>query len=151
MGFSRFHLPTDYLAEREKHGLGLPAGAVQLGEFTVTLEPPPDLLEYIDKNTPKEEGGALPMLTHEQIATHVDEDHGIWIVIDDLVLDVTVFREVHPGGTHMFDKFAGKQCGWQFRGIHPPGTLDKWRGMLVIGRTTPLANEYEDRGDTRMF
>lgn len=77
MGFSRFHLPTDYLAEREKHGLGLPAGAVQLGEFTVTLEPPPDLLEYIDKNTPKEEGGALPMLTHEQIATHVDEDHGI--------------------------------------------------------------------------
>lgn len=63
-------------------------------------------------------------------------------MIDDLVLDVTVFREVHPGGTHMFDKFAGKQCGWQVSERERAG------GEMLLGcmrRELVMALERADR------
>lgn len=76
------------------------------------------------------------------------------IVVDDLVLDVTVFQDIHPGGESMFVMFAGKQCGWQvsgrgqliqFRRFHRPEEILKLWRCLVIGRVAAvMENEYPE-------
>lgn len=68
----------------------------------------------------------------------------VGIVIDDLVLDVTRFADVHPGGPEMLLQFGGTQCGWQFRAFHRPEVLESWR-VLVVGHTEGVKNAFPER------
>ena len=54
--------------------------------------------------------------TLEEIANHNTKE-SLWLIIDDLVYDVTKFLEEHPGGTKPFIGGAGKNVTERFHKI----------------------------------
>ncbi|OJJ38793.1 hypothetical protein ASPWEDRAFT_36462 [Aspergillus wentii DTO 134E9] len=85
----------------------------------------------------------LPHIPASQVQA-ADGKNGsrLWIVIDDIVYDVTEFCRRHPGGEMPLRHFAGQSCSWQFRQIHGPQTLERYR-ELQVGRTDGVPNPYE--------
>ncbi|EXJ65967.1 uncharacterized protein A1O5_10943 [Cladophialophora psammophila CBS 110553] len=66
----------------------------------------------------------------------------IWIVIDDIVYDCTIFVNEHPGGDTVIRSFAGKDCSWQFHRVHGFQKNRKWLPGLRVGQTKGVENPY---------
>lgn len=63
------------------------------------------------------------------------------------MLDVTVFQDIHPGGSSMFCRFAGGQCGKQVSGVDTHGD-GAGRGQSQQPRT---ASDHADSLQFRRF
>ena len=48
----------------------------------------------------------LEAFSRDEILTHCTSD-SLWIIIDNLVYDVTKFRRQHPGGASILEQFGG--------------------------------------------
>jgi alkylation response protein AidB-like acyl-CoA dehydrogenase/predicted heme/steroid binding protein len=55
-----------------------------------------------------------------------------WVIIDNLVYDVSKFAELHPGGTNLLLEFAGNDATEAFWEVHRSEVLLKYQ-KLVIG------------------
>ncbi|KXT02698.1 hypothetical protein AC579_3794 [Pseudocercospora musae] len=86
----------------------------------------------------------LPFISAAEVAKRdgkVIDD--IWIVVDNVVLDVTDYIGRHPGGRQIVLGFAGSECSWQWWTFH---NRQVWRSIargLRVGRTEAVANRYE--------
>ncbi|KAJ9209266.1 hypothetical protein DTO166G4_9139 [Paecilomyces variotii] len=87
----------------------------------------------------------LPFIAPEKVASANGAiGSPIWIVIDNIVYDVTKFSNVHPGGEMPLKNFAGQSCSWQFHKIHSRKTLETYGEKLKIGRTGDVPNPYKE-------
>lgn len=77
--------------------------------------------------------------TWEEIAEH-DKDDDIWIVVDNVVYDVTEYLEKHPGGAASITMNAGEDTTDDFTAIHSNKAWDDlahFRIGIVAGSSPP--------------
>lgn len=84
----------------------------------------------------------LPLLTVDDIAVH-NRPGDLWLVVDNVVYDLTEFAKHHPGGTEVLHRFAGRDATRVYSRIHAPSlisselALDKHVGRLDETSITP--------------
>ncbi|ORY34117.1 L-mandelate dehydrogenase [Naematelia encephala] len=79
----------------------------------------------------------------------------LWVAIDGDVYDLTGFIDHHPGGSQVLIDHAGKDVTSLFKGIHPPGTIEKnLERSDKIGRLDPqsiaISNQKDDASAERI-
>ena len=70
--------------------------------------------------------------TLQEVSTHNSET-SCWIVVDDVVYDVTRFLNSHPGGKGVLTKLAGKDVSSEFHDFHAKDVLEKYGPKLRVG------------------
>jgi len=56
--------------------------------------------------------------TWEEVRKHNTRETGLWLAIDNSVYDITNFVDSHPGGSHLLDISAGRDCTDLFKSYH---------------------------------
>lgn len=69
--------------------------------------------------------------TLDEIAKHNNEQD-CWVIIRDIVYDLTKFLPDHPGGKKAIMLFAGKDATEEFDMLHPPNVLKKYLTPEVV-------------------
>lgn len=64
-------------------------------------------------------------LSLEEIAKH-NTEQDCWVIIRNIVYDLTKFLPDHPGGKKAIMLFAGKDATEEFDMLHPPNVLKKY-------------------------
>ncbi|KAH9255374.1 hypothetical protein BASA81_006493 [Batrachochytrium salamandrivorans] len=77
----------------------------------------------------------LPSFTAAEVAKHNSPDD-CWIVIDNVVYNVTEFLNKHPGGSGPLEDQAGTDTSYQFRMHHGEGILERSGKKYIVGRLT---------------
>ena len=72
-------------------------------------------------------------LTLSQVALH-NQESDCYVIVDDLVLDVTQFLKTHPGGRESLMNFAGQDASRVFRMSHTPDIIPKHGWGMVVGK-----------------
>jgi len=72
----------------------------------------------------------LATYTIEEVRKHSEREDS-WIVIEDLVYDVTAFAREHPGGPLPLWGVAGRDATDHFLAFHPSGTQKRLPPLLV--------------------
>ena len=67
-----------------------------------------------------------------------------WIVVDNIVYDVTDFILEHPGGEQVIMSFLGEDCSWQFWRFHSKSLMQEYGVPLRIGRTEGVKNRFAE-------
>jgi len=57
---------------------------------------------------------AMQQISRAKVAFH-NKPNDCWVVIDQVVYDLSNFKDVHPGGKEMILRFAGKDATSAFR------------------------------------
>ena len=90
---------------------------------------------------------------HRNVRTSRDGDVAdTWIVYESLVLDVSNWTSLHPGGTETILRFAGGDATDEIRSFHPPQVLEKRLGAFVVGTVsdapepTGLVSDFRELG-----
>jgi len=65
------------------------------------------------------------MVTAADVAKH-NSDDDCWVIIDELVYDVTNFLQVHPGGKKAIMLYAGKDATEEFDMLHDRKVIQKY-------------------------
>ncbi|KAH8155498.1 uncharacterized protein LAJ45_00508 [Morchella importuna] len=60
----------------------------------------------------------------KEVAKHNSRE-SCWVIINNVVYDVTYFLDSHPGGSKIILKLAGQDATSEYDPIHPPGTLEE--------------------------
>jgi fatty acid desaturase len=79
----------------------------------------------------------LPKYTMKQVAEKTTSAE-MWIVIDELVYDITNFISKHPGGDKVLLNMAGKDCTDAFANYHQARIYQKWLPPYLVGRVTDV-------------
>lgn len=69
----------------------------------------------------------------EEIAKH-NKKTDCWVIIKNVVLDLTDFLEHHPGGAASIANYAGKDCTESFEMLHDDSFILKYTSKHVLGR-----------------
>lgn len=79
------------------------------------------------------------LLDVSDIIQRNSDESGYWLVIDNLVYDISEFIRQHPGGIHVLKGYAGLDAtlGYQ-RAHHNRSEIDAMREMYEIGQVRPL-------------
>ncbi|KAG4033794.1 hypothetical protein MFRU_004g02970 [Monilinia fructicola] len=83
--------------------------------------------------TPRRTMAPTKTFSPSEVAAHKDLEHGMYIVVDANVYDVTHFLEEHPGGSKILKRVAGKDASKQFWKYHNESVLGKYGEKLKIG------------------
>lgn len=78
--------------------------------------------------------------TAEEVAKHNSESD-CWVIVKNVVLDLTSFLSEHPGGKESIVKFAGQDATTSFDMLHEDNVIPRYAAECVIGRLkgkTPL-------------
>jgi sulfite reductase alpha subunit-like flavoprotein/cytochrome b involved in lipid metabolism len=77
-----------------------------------------------------------------EVAQRNNSKAGYWLIIDQVVYDLTEFAELHPGGRRIVQAYAGidAEHGYARAHTHQPD-VDAMREMYRIGRIRPLSFE----------
>ena len=67
-----------------------------------------------------------------EVSKHASEE-SCWIVIDNVVYDVTKFLKAHPGGKQILLKLGGKDVTGEFYDFHAKDVLEKYGLKLKVG------------------
>ncbi|ODV63765.1 FAD-dependent oxidoreductase-like protein [Ascoidea rubescens DSM 1968] len=71
--------------------------------------------------------------TMEEVAKHNSEE-SCWVVVKNVVLDLTSFYNLHPGGKNALINFAGQDATEAFGMLHDDNVILKYAPTTVIGR-----------------
>ncbi|KAF8250672.1 hypothetical protein K440DRAFT_128279 [Wilcoxina mikolae CBS 423.85] len=63
-------------------------------------------------------------IDYNEVAKH-NTPTSCWVIIHNIVYDVSDFLPSHPGGANIILRFAGRDATAEFDPIHPPGTLEE--------------------------
>ncbi|EON63744.1 hypothetical protein W97_02972 [Coniosporium apollinis CBS 100218] len=105
---------------------------------------PPQVRPFASTDTPDKD---LPFIPSSEIkAKQIQKDvpERIWIVIDTIVYDCSVFVNNHPGGDTVIKAFTGSDCSWQFWRFHGKEHLEEFGRSLRIGRTAKIQNRFQE-------
>ena len=75
----------------------------------------------------------LPQIPMAEIEKH-NSAKDCWLIINDLVYDITDFLEDHPGGRKAPLLYAGKDATEEFDMLHKPEVLTKYGKPFLKGR-----------------
>lgn len=78
--------------------------------------------------------------TAEEVAKH-NSEADCWVIVKNVVLDLTKFLDNHPGGKESIVKFAGQDATTSFDMLHEDNVIPRYAAECVIGRLkgkTPL-------------
>jgi sulfite reductase alpha subunit-like flavoprotein/cytochrome b involved in lipid metabolism len=104
-----------------------------VGENRLVLELHTDAKPIVDESR---------WLDVSEVAEHNDAKAGYWLIIDQVVYDLTEFAELHPGGRAIVQAYAGIDAGHGYsRAHHRQPDVDAMREMYRIGRIRPLTFE----------
>ena len=70
--------------------------------------------------------------TKAEVQQHNREDD-CWIIVDNVVYDITNFLSFHPGGKLILLRFAGKDASKEFHALHGEAVLRKYGPKLRKG------------------
>jgi len=77
-----------------------------------------------------------------EVAQRNNAKAGYWLIIDQVVYDLTEFAELHPGGRTIVHAYAGMDAGHGYARAHAQQPdVDAMREMYRIGRIRPLTFE----------
>ncbi|KAH7064312.1 FMN-dependent dehydrogenase-domain-containing protein [Paraphoma chrysanthemicola] len=68
-----------------------------------------------------------PTVSVEEIKKHSSEKD-CWIVVDDVIWDITEFAPTHPGGNDIIYRHAGLDASSAYNAVHSPSLLSKTLG-----------------------
>ncbi|KAK9344006.1 FAD binding domain-containing protein [Lipomyces starkeyi] len=92
------------------------------------------------KSGPKEFSIPTKEFTPEEVSKH-NKKTDCWVIVKNLVMDVTNFLEDHPGGVNAIVNFAGRDATTEFEMLHEDRVIPKYAPWSVIGRvkgTSPV-------------
>ena len=85
----------------------------------------------------------LPFIDSSEVAKRKGEDGTrLWIVVDNIVLDVTSYICTHPGGQLIIRGFGGQDCTWQWWRFHSRKVWNEIAVTLRVGRTEGIENRH---------
>ena len=93
------------------------------------------------KVIPAAELAGLRRIPMEEVEKH-DTEEDCWIVVNDVVYDVTGYLEKHPGGASSITMYAGQDATVEFDEIHSPNAwriLKDWRIGVLSGSSAAAA------------
>lgn len=71
--------------------------------------------------------------TVEEVAKH-NTDSDCWVIVKNVVLDLTPFLNDHPGGRDSIINFAGKDATESFDMLHEDEVISRYAPQCVLGR-----------------
>jgi len=81
-------------------------------------------------------------ISTSEVAQRNNEKAGYWLIIEQVVYDLTEFAELHPGGRSIVYAYAGMDAGHGYARAHAQQPdVDAMREMYRIGRIRPLSFE----------
>ena len=100
-----------------------------------------------DKKVEKEiDINSLPEYTMDEIEKHDSKDNGVWIVLNNLVYDVTPFLPNHPGGPGFLLEVAGEDATSEFEAaIHSHSARERSK-QYIIGKVKYDKNKKKGLG-----
>lgn len=85
-----------------------------------------------EENTKEIDIESLPEYTMSDVEKHDSKEKGVWIVLNNLVYDVTPFLPLHPGGAGFLLEVAGEDATQEFEAaIHSESARMKSRQFLI--------------------
>ncbi|XP_056631645.1 cytochrome b5-like [Diorhabda sublineata] len=95
-------------------------------------------------------GTDIQYYTLEEIAKHDGEqDTRVWIIIRDIVYDVTEFLEQHPGGPEIIQTVAGKDATIEFEDVRHSFLARRQMKKWKIGEVVAEERKYKDEENQR--
>lgn len=133
--------PSRVVVEWNKHPLAeTPGGEAELSPLVTKSEPAPSLSPPKQTKTQElkskdAEEFSIPSkeFTKLEIAKH-NTGKDCWVIVKDVVLDVTNFLSSHPGGEQSIINFAGKDATEVFEMLHDDKVIPKYAHYAIIGR-----------------
>lgn len=95
-------------SDADRYEAGRQAVFYMTGERRLTIEAHTD-------TAPTEEDG---IFTPADVAARNCPELGYWLIVDDVVYDLTEFRSLHPGGARIVDAYAGMDATHGFKRAH---------------------------------
>ena len=96
-------------------------------------------------------GDGENILTQQELALHSDPSSDCWILIDDIVYDVTQYAPTHPGGPEYVTDFCGRNSTKDYYLQHPQEYLALYLSadtrMGVISTNTSSSSSTTDNTD----
>lgn len=81
-------------------------------------------------------------ISTSEVAQRNNSKAGYWLILDQVVYDMTEFAELHPGGRSIVHAYAGMDAGHGYSRAHAQQPdVDAMREMYRIGRIRPLSFE----------
>jgi len=81
-------------------------------------------------------------ISTSEVAQRNNAKAGYWLILDQVVYDMTEFAELHPGGRSIVHAYAGMDAGHGYARAHAQQPdVDAMREMYRIGRIRPLSFE----------
>jgi cytochrome b involved in lipid metabolism len=103
-----------------------------------------DLIE--PENSKSQSNVEKPVYSWAEVRKH-NKKNDCWIVINNLVYNVTKFQNKHPGGSRLFHLYAGQDASEVFNAFHKEfEKVNKYSKMYLIGQID--ANDSKLADDT---
>lgn len=118
---------------------------IDLGDRAGNAEPPQSFPQSPEKQDSEpspsklEQGSASRFevpdkeFTAEEIAKH-NSASDCWVIVKNVVLDLTEFLDDHPGGRESIINFAGKDATESFDMLHEDDVIRRYAPKCVLGR-----------------
>lgn len=87
----------------------------------------------------------LPSIPNDEVRAKQHCGKELWIVIDNIVYDCSIYVGEHPGGQHVVKSFSGQDCSWQFWRFHSKELMRDHGRSLRIGKTSNIENRFKER------
>mmetsp|Transcript_13147 Transcript_13147/g.28393 ORF Transcript_13147/g.28393 Transcript_13147/m.28393 type:complete len:115 (-) Transcript_13147:306-650(-) len=97
----------------------------------------------------QEQEKVLKEYSVEEVSKHNSQKDG-WIIVDNLVFDVSKFMTMHPGGLDVLLPWLGKDSTEVFYSLHRSDVVLKYKKSLVIGTVNNGKSFYDPEHDIRV-
>lgn len=91
------------------------------------------LCDVSAQENPKRPPIPITPISRAEVAKH-NKKSDCWIVVHNLVLDVTEYMPLHPGGERTISVYAGQDATTCYDSKHYPDTIELYAPEVIIGQ-----------------